>query len=144
MGEEPIAWFGYTFQRHPLRPLPSQAETRKGEVANTLVNIGGEMYLYFMQGMLSERQRRLVKIGRSKNPEARMADLQTGHPKKLKLLHKIKCKSERDARYAEKVAHRIFRHRRRKGEWFEFRAQEMELLRMIMKKLAERLSQDAK
>jgi T5orf172 domain len=56
-----------------------------------------------------------VKIGVSENPEKRLSQLQTGHPKRLKLI-----KIYNVPNYFEKRLHRqlwMFRERHN-GEWF--------------------------
>jgi len=58
-----------------------------------------------------------IKIGRSKNPEKRLKQLQTGCPDKLKLLLIVE-----NFGHIEKNLHRDLRsyRSRRTGEWFDF------------------------
>jgi len=58
-----------------------------------------------------------IKIGRSKHPQKRLKQLQTGSPQKLKLLVVVENKGN-----IEKNIHRrLDRYRsRRNGEWFDF------------------------
>ena len=49
------------------------------------------MYVYLIQS--GKKKSDPVKVGYSKNPEARIKTLQTGNPKILRLLMKIKCNS---------------------------------------------------
>lgn len=72
------------------------------------------MYVYFIRS----GKKGDIKIGKSNNPEKRMAELQTGNPKKLRLIASIHCKSEQEAFSLEKKIHQLFRKRRLHGEWF--------------------------
>jgi predicted GIY-YIG superfamily endonuclease len=61
------------------------------------------------------------KIGISDNPEKRVKQLQTGHPKKLK----IKYTKELDnARLYEKRLHKDMSYLRSHGEWFNLSVSE--------------------
>jgi hypothetical protein len=62
----------------------------------------------------------MVKIGKANDPEARIAELQTGCPEKLKLIAVLKCKSRKHAEFMEQQAHRTFRKYRSRGEWFHY------------------------
>ena len=70
-------------------------------------------HLYIIQSDISGA----IKIGRSKNPEKRLKQLQTGSPYKLQLLTVAKEKGDR-----EKPLHRKFKPYKQacKGEWFDF------------------------
>lgn len=57
-----------------------------------------------------------VKIGRSENPEFRLASLQIGSPLKLILIHKIK--TEYPAKF-EKFIHKELCNKNMHGEWFD-------------------------
>lgn len=74
------------------------------------------MYVYFVatQGC----KPRMVKIGKAKNAEARVADLQCACPFELELRGTLQCASEKQAFSIEKDLHHAFRNYRRKGEWF--------------------------
>lgn len=56
------------------------------------------------------------KIGISGRPEARLAQLQTSHPRPLQLLFVLKTNR---AVTVERAAHNILRRQRLLGEWFE-------------------------
>lgn len=62
----------------------------------------------------------LTKIGRSKNPIKRLKELQTGHPKRLRLIACFSLKSPREDRKMENRLHYILRIKRCRynGEWF--------------------------
>lgn len=75
------------------------------------------MYVYFIKSK-DEFAKQLVKVGKANDPESRLRELQTGSPIKLRLIGKIKCKTEYQAFQLEKAIHRIFRNRHRRGEWF--------------------------
>lgn len=58
-------------------------------------------------------ERSYVKIGYSKNPEARLASLQTATPERLDLIGYIPGNLD-----TERQFHSLFDHLRRNGEWF--------------------------
>jgi hypothetical protein len=61
------------------------------------------------------------KIGRSKDPTARLEQIATG-PHRLELLHQI---ATDDTAKLEAYFHRAFAHRRVRGEWFKLDAAEL-------------------
>jgi len=69
-------------------------------------------YVYFIVAGNS------VKIGRSRNPEKRIKDLQVANPKKLVLAAKIKTNSKHQAAWVEKELHSSYKKYRQNGEWF--------------------------
>ena len=58
---------------------------------------------------------RMHKIGISENPKKRLASLQTGHYRKLRIARMIEAD---DAEKIEAYAHCLLRDRRATGEWF--------------------------
>jgi hypothetical protein len=58
-----------------------------------------------------------LKIGRSLDPEVRLAHLQTGHEAKL-MIHYTRATSADLIVVMEKIVHRELRHKRLRGEWF--------------------------
>ena len=75
------------------------------------------MYVYFIQAF-GERELVRIKIGKARDPDARLRDLQVGSPVKLKMLGKVKCRDDSHARSIEKFAHSLFYKQRKRGEWF--------------------------
>jgi hypothetical protein len=67
-------------------------------------------YLYFIEAINTG----YIKIGRSANPDRRLAQLTTGSPNQLVLLGKISGGSALEAEL-----HRRFEGHREKGEWFK-------------------------
>ena len=59
----------------------------------------------------------VVKIGRSSNPADRLAEIQTGNHKKMRLLY-----VEPDAGHIERRVHQQFTKMHISGEWFDFGA----------------------
>lgn len=55
-----------------------------------------------------------IKIGHSRNPQARLQDLQVGSSKPLELLHTM-----RGGRGTEAILHDKFKHLNIHGEWFQ-------------------------
>lgn len=93
------------------------------------------MFVYFIQAF-GEKQLRQIKIGSSRNPTARLAELQVGSPVKLKLLGTVKCKSEQHARSVERLAHNIFHKQRRRGEWFRLSEKHYAQIRSLIERAA--------
>jgi hypothetical protein len=64
--------------------------------------------------------RHYFKVGVARNPEQRLASLQTGNPEALHIEALIKCPSEKAAYGLESVLHRRFVRRHMRNEWFKF------------------------
>lgn len=75
------------------------------------------MYVYLIQS--GDKKSDPVKVGYSKNPENRIKNLQTGNPKVLRLLMKIKCNSNGHARRLEKSLHEMLKGQNILLEWFK-------------------------
>lgn len=78
-------------------PAPKLREPRPGDWKTYLMSVDGSQ---------------TVKIGIAKDPKARMATLQTGHPMELSLLWSC------DGDY-ERELHEVFSKMRVRGEWFD-------------------------
>ncbi len=63
-----------------------------------------------------------VKIGRTNDLDRRLAELQTGCPTKMELLHSIETPQPH---VLETKLHRIFAHKRLIGEWFDLGAEDL-------------------
>ena len=59
-----------------------------------------------------------VKIGYARDPDKRLAELQTGNPKRLKMMFRIPATSKRHAADLESMLHEACAEHRRQGEWF--------------------------
>ena len=57
----------------------------------------------------------MIKIGRSKDPNKRLKQLQTGNPNKLKLIASFK-----DMGWREKILHERLERWSEQGEWFNY------------------------
>ena len=68
-------------------------------------------YLYFIQSDFTG----MIKIGRSKDPQKRLKQLQTGNPNKLKLIAEFKGEG-----WKEKILHERLEKYRLEGEWFSY------------------------
>jgi len=64
-----------------------------------------------------------IKIGKADILEERLKGLQTGNPRRLKVVHFIDCKSSAHSNWMEKRLHKQFKHLRGLGEWFEYKEQ---------------------
>lgn len=62
-----------------------------------------------------------VKIGKAKDVNRRVRELQTANPRKLTILKVIECKDEKTAFDLEHFFHQQFKLFKCKGEWFDFR-----------------------
>lgn len=58
------------------------------------------------------------KVGKSNNPEARIVNLQTASPHRVKLVTKYKFETGKMAEQAEAAVHQALRKYRGRGEWF--------------------------
>ena len=68
-------------------------------------------YLYFIQSDLTG----MIKVGRSKDPQKRLKQLQTGNPNRLKLIASFREKGSE-----EKYLHEVLNNYKQKGEWFSY------------------------
>tara|TARA_Y100000310_G_C20334261_1_gene646713 strand:+ start:381 stop:680 length:300 start_codon:yes stop_codon:yes gene_type:complete len=66
--------------------------------------------LYFIQSDVTG----MIKIGRSKDPQKRLKQLQTGNPNKLKLIASFEKEG-----WKEKALHEELSRYRLEGEWFD-------------------------
>lgn len=73
-------------------------------------------YVYFIREALGCHAH--VKIGVAKNPESRLAVLQTGNSRRLEIVATIGPVSEKQAYGIERKLHKKFRKHRLRGEWF--------------------------
>ena len=71
-----------------------------------------------------------IKIGRSKQPKNRLAEIQTAHFRKLQLLHVINFSSCERIHFAEKCLHKIFEDKmtESKNEWFLYKGKLREFI----------------
>src|SRR5690606_36217138 len=58
----------------------------------------------------------LYKVGKSKNPNKRVNQLQTGNPDKIRIVHQFKTEN---AGKVEKYFHNRYNHCKKEGEWFD-------------------------
>lgn len=76
-----------------------------------------------------------VKIGISHEPGERLAQLQTGHPESLALLHSVSYRTSAEARAAETNLHTVFGAQRMNGEWFDLTDRQMRQAHRIARRL---------
>lgn len=72
------------------------------------------MYVYFLRVSKPNR----MKIGKSRDPIARMHALQTGCPSSIHLAGVIQCRDDKQAYRVERAFHEYFSDKRKVGEWF--------------------------
>lgn len=65
--------------------------------------------------VIGEFRTGVVKIGRTNNPQYRLAELQTSNPRRLRLLLVVPGGSQ-----VERALHAHFASKRVRGEWFDF------------------------
>ena len=70
----------------------------------------------------------VVKIGKTKNPQSRMDNLQSGQRRSYHELHLIECD---ESRIAERILHRIFEKYRVGGEWFRLSNIQMSIISSV-------------
>ena len=73
-------------------------------------------YLYIMRS--GKHKNSPIKIGVSRDPNARKGNLQSGNPVKIRLIHSIPMPSRLYAYHCEKKLHKAFKKHRLCGEWF--------------------------
>ena len=73
-------------------------------------------YVYFIQAGYGS-----IKVGMAKNPEKRLANMQTSTSKTLRLLAKFPMPDRQAARNLEIDLHKAFAHEHIRGEWFNRR-----------------------
>jgi len=95
------------------------------------------MYIYFIQAF-GQKELLRIKIGKATDPEARLRQLQTGSPVKLKMLGTVKCRDDSHARSIEKLAHNIFYRQRKRGEWFRLSAKHIGQIKSLIETAASR------
>jgi len=71
-------------------------------------------YLY----VISSSKDGPCKLGLSENPEARLKQLQTGHPTLLQIYYQEPT-TQNDVKALEHLLHRDINHLRQHGEWFK-------------------------
>lgn len=74
----------------------------------------------------------MVKIGKARDPQERMAALQTGCPYDLVMVGTRRCRSDRHAEATEKELHRQFSVDRRRGEWFVYHDRNARVIAAIL------------
>lgn len=74
---------------------------------------GKDSYVYFVGASWGA----MIKIGFSKNPWARLVNIQTSHHEKVVVLAAFRCKSN-----SEVALHDLLKPYRRQGEWFDLPA----------------------
>ena len=69
--------------------------------------------------VVEDRKSKAVKIGIAKNPDGRLASLQVGNPRPLRIYQCYETISSDRARDIEILAHKALASRRLVGEWFD-------------------------
>lgn len=67
--------------------------------------------------LIIERSVGLFKVGITNNPKQRLTAINNGNARSV---YYCKLKAREDARVVEKEIHRLFKKRRKDGEWFRF------------------------
>jgi hypothetical protein len=98
------------------------------------------VYVYFIR---SAGKPTRVKIGKSRDPKARLKELQTGSPYPLDILGTIKCRDQSHADRLEKELHRYFATYRKNGEWFKCGMPVLVKIWELLNKVDETLSQQS-
>ena len=92
--------------------------------------IKAKIYVYLIQA--GKKKSSPVKVGYSKNPEARLKQLQTGNHESLNLIMKIKCAGYDHARRLELDMHRILGAQNVHLEWYKMnKTQVMKILNQM-------------
>lgn len=99
--------------------IRSASVSRKSQLASQPRDDTDYVYLIRMGHSL------IFKIGKSNDPQGRLANLQTANPYKLKMVHLFRADN---ASAAEEMLHGYFHEKRKEGEWFRLTQVEKELL----------------
>ena len=91
------------------------------------------MYIYLIQSL----ENGYYKIGKSKNPNKRIEQLQTGNSSELKMISTYQ--SDGFSNKIEKVLHRKYFHLKKEGEWFELSIKEEVEFQEECKKIEKKL-----
>lgn len=87
-------------------------------IARIVIFVKYTMFLYCIANESGS-----VKFGFSKDPDRRLAALQTGSSESLHLLETVRV-PEDSVREYERLLHQEFAHLRERGEWFRIRAED--------------------
>lgn len=74
------------------------------------------MFVYFVA--TKGCKPKMLKIGKARNVDSRLAELQCACPFDLELRGTLRCAGEKNALVVEEALHHAFRDYRRRGEWF--------------------------
>lgn len=105
---------------------PTQWDKRQYVADTQPRSSNSSSYVYFVGTSSLSVGISVVKIGISKNPWARLAELQTGNPEKLQVVATVKTD-----RSSEVEIHDILKDARVNGEWFRY----TELLDLLLAKI---------
>ena len=109
---------GYNIYANAITSTGSRGSTVVNTSANTVIFVKYTMFLYCIANESGS-----VKFGFSKDPDRRLASLQTGSSDGLHLLETVAV-PEDSVREYERLLHREFAHLRCRGEWFAIRAED--------------------
>lgn len=79
------------------------------------------MHVYFIEARYPNDPHPFTKIGKARDPAARMAELQVGSVGRLKLLGTLRCDSDAAAFLLERRLHNLYERSHRRGEWYRLR-----------------------
>jgi hypothetical protein len=120
-GETPLALqLKGTFWRR--QKFGETKSPRRSNLANAPVDNTEYVYLIRMG------RTKFYKIGKSNDPQNRLASMQTASPHKLKLLHTFKADN---ATAAEEALHAALHHHRQEGEWFKLSDEQRDTITSI-------------
>ncbi len=88
----------------------------------------GSMPDYYGPGVYVIESHGLYKIGHANDVYNRLAALQTGNPRPLRILGYVRCWDGKEAYELEKKLHANFNSKRGIGEWFELNSLDLECL----------------
>jgi hypothetical protein len=102
---------------------------RVGGLYSAQGELRGKYYLYVLIAKAVEGQI-VAKVGISGNPWKRMKEVQTGCPFPITEMATVQVPGQPIAKECEKLAHKVFEKCRSSGEWFVFRKDDAEHMRM--------------
>ena len=86
----------------------------------------GQIFKYYVYAIRADCNPVMVKFGISRDPEKRLASLQTGSPVSLELMCFVGA-----SRSLEAQIHNSLRHLRKHGEWFSYEYEAIEIADLI-------------
>jgi len=129
--------------KNELRLKIAKLQNKRDRLQNKIHSLDSritELELELQEGWLPEycgpgvyviESHGFYKIGRANDVFNRLATLQTGNPRLLRVVGYVRCCDEKEAFELEKKLHAKLAYYRRRGEWFDLDRDNLEYLRKV-------------